>query len=502
LRKNTPLSLLRSECTAWAEKKWPGSVGDNHSRYRLTTHDTSSLYRSISRERGIHQRTAAEENLDKWFRAEKPQPPSPLLTMSCLHYQAHEKPKTDRFEIILSTPEMQAAAWKFGHKRQVLMDLTFGVCSARALLAILMALDENGTGIPICFIMFTARETAKATHADYDTALLDRLLGIFKQKLGSDEHGEEIDFSIGNTDNDPRECTSLSKHWPGILLLLCMFHIWQAWRNMLNRRLQPIPKGEQRQLVRKRLGKLLMDLLKEISEHAAAMKRFTEEVDHWKKVGRKRDASSKCQGLAALDFLSYIKTYIENEAYWISWSPAGAIEAARRLKVPVSRTARTTNPLESFNGRIKGKYYKPYQHSGRLPRIDVWILLLVTAVMPDFFKERENKKELNEFYASKRILTTPHYLHDTASPFSAGISHRSGSSGRLTVDVSNASVILNSNDNAMLQKWLEELENEDPDDMEEALPSGSDSATGIRPTDSLDQLLSVEYVIFIYTSIL
>ena len=247
--------------------------------------------------------------------------------------------------------------------------------------------------------------------------LLDRLLGIFKQKLGSDEHGEEIDFSIGNTDNDPRECTSLSKHWPGILLLLCMFHIWQAWRNMLNRRLQPIPKGEQRQLVRKRLGKLLMDLLKEISEHAAAMKRFTEEVDHWKKVGRKRDASSKCQGLAALDFLSYIKTYIENEAYWISWSPAGAIEAARRLKVPVSRTARTTNPLESFNGRIKGKYYKPYQHSGRLPRIDVWILLLVTAVMPDFFKERENKKELNEFYASKRILITPHYLHDTASPF-------------------------------------------------------------------------------------
>jgi hypothetical protein len=166
---------------------------------------------------------------------------------------------------------MQAAAWKFGHKKQVLMDLTFGVCSAWALLAILMALDENGTGIPICFIMFTARESAKATHADYDTAILDRLLGIFKQKLGSDEHGEEIDFSIGNTDNDPRERTSLSKHWPGILLLLCMFHIWQAWRNMLNRRLQPIPKGEQRQLVRKRLGKLLMDLLKEISEHTTAV---------------------------------------------------------------------------------------------------------------------------------------------------------------------------------------------------------------------------------------
>src|ERR1700678_850224 len=28
--------------------------------------------------------------------------------------KAHEKPKTERFEIILSTPEMQEAAWKFG----------------------------------------------------------------------------------------------------------------------------------------------------------------------------------------------------------------------------------------------------------------------------------------------------------------------------------------------------------------------------------------------------
>jgi len=106
LRKNTPLSLLCSECTVWAEKKWLGLVSDKHSRYQLTTHDTSSLYHSISCEHGIHQRTAAEENLDKWFCMEKPQPPSPLLTMSCLHYQAHEKPKTDRFKIILSTPEM------------------------------------------------------------------------------------------------------------------------------------------------------------------------------------------------------------------------------------------------------------------------------------------------------------------------------------------------------------------------------------------------------------
>jgi len=43
-------------------------------------------------------------------------------------------------------------------------------------------------------------------------------------------------------------------------------------------------------------------------------------------------------------------------------------------------------------------------------------------------------------------------------------------SGSLTEDATNASAIPNSNDNAMLQKWLEDLENEDPDDVEEAEP--------------------------------
>src|SRR5271168_4200805 len=172
LQKNVPLSLLRSECLSWGDEKWGGLPGNQNFRYRLTTHDASSLYRTISQERGIHQRTAAEDNLDKWFRANRPVPPSNLLTESCLHYEVHEKPHSERFEIIPSTPEMKHDAWRFGHKKQVLMDLNFGFCSARALLVILMAISDSGKGIPICFIIiFTARESAKATHADYDTAL-------------------------------------------------------------------------------------------------------------------------------------------------------------------------------------------------------------------------------------------------------------------------------------------------------------------------------------------
>ena len=480
LRKNVPLSLLRSECSAWAEKKWPGLLGNDTCRYRLTTHDTSSLYRTISRERGIHQRTAAEENLDKWFRAEKPQPPSPLLTQSCLYYQAHEKPKTDRFEIILSTAEMREAAWKYGHKKQVLMDLTFGVCSARALLAILMATDENGTGVPICFIMFTARETAKATHADYDTALLDRLLSKFKAQMGKNNQGEDFSILIGNTDNDIRERTALCSNWQEIFLILCMFHIWQAWRNMLNRRLQLVPKGDQRQMVRKKLGQLLMELLKEITEHNLAVARLTEEIKHWEKIGQKRDTSSKCQAKAALDYLSYINTYVENEAYWMSWSPAGAIEAARRLGIPVSRVARTTNPLESFNGRIKGKYYKPYQHSGRLPRIDMWILLLVTTVMPDFFKEQKGKKEMQDFYASKRVLGAAAHSVSHGSTEASSSSPAESPQDRNPSEMESESFTSSSDDTSksyhdnLIDKWLEELNNPTHEDDKPHLESEED----------------------------
>ncbi|KAF9552532.1 hypothetical protein CPC08DRAFT_646787 [Agrocybe pediades] len=404
LRKNAPLSLLRSECAAWANLRWPNEVGNNSFRFRLTAHDSSSLYRSIARERGIPQRSAAEENLDRWFCSDKPLPPSPLLTNSCLHYQPHRVPETDRFEIILSTPQMQAAAWKYGHKKQVLMDLTFGFCSARALLCILLALDGNGSGIPICFILFTARKSAKATHADYNTALLERLLRSFKEKMGTNPDGEAFCISVGNTDNDPRERTALTSNWPDISLLLCMFHIWQAWRNMLNRKLRSVPQGDERQQVRKSLGKLVMELLKDITEHTAALNRLRDEISHWEKISRKRNTSSKCQSAAALSFLEYLRSYVENEAYWLSWSPRGAIEASKRLGVPLKSVARTTNPLESFNGRIKGRYFRPYQHSGRLPRIDVWVLLLVTDVIPDFFKEREEKAALGKFYANKRRL--------------------------------------------------------------------------------------------------
>ncbi|KAF8168414.1 hypothetical protein B0H34DRAFT_779746 [Crassisporium funariophilum] len=419
LQENTPLCLLRSKCTIWAEQRWPGIPGDLHYRYRLTPHDASSLYCTISRERGIPQRLAAEDNLDKWFRTEKPQPPSPLLIQSCFHYQPHKKGVSDRFKIILATPEMQEAAWKYGHKKQVLMDLTFGVCSARTLLVILMALNKTGTGIPICFMM--------ATHSDYNGRLLTRLLNLYKAKMGRNDLGKEFDISVGNTDNDSWERKALLANWKGIFLLLCMFHVWQAWRNGLNKSLRPVPKGDGRQTVRTRIGKFLMKLLKDITE------------------GKKRSKATKCQSKAALDFLAYLRSYVKQRVYWMSWSPAGAIEAANWLGVPVSQIARTTNALESFNGRIKGAYYKPYQHSGRLPQINVWILLLVT-------KELKSKAEMKNYLTSLRLIKPQTKLDIPSFPFPA--------TSDVTIDTSLSHQLDSTYHDDLIKQWLIDLEND------------------------------------------
>jgi hypothetical protein len=307
-----------------------------------------------------------------------------------------------------------------------------------------MAIDESGSGVLICYILFTARDSAKAVHADYNTATLDHLLQLFKQGMGTNCHGEEFVIAVGNTDNDPRERTALLNNWSGIFLLLCIFHVWQAWRNGLNRFLCCIPKGEARQAVRRRLGKFLMRLLKDITNYEEAISAYDMEVLYWKST-----TGNKAKG--AMAFLKYLRSYLCDTAIWKSWSPAGAIEASERSGRPVSEIARTNNHLESFNGRIKGKYYKPYQHSGRLPRIDVWILVTVTKVMPDFFREQQERQALAGHYAALRTLL-PSDSVTTKDP-------EPNVSGSVVFDAGCYS-------SGHIEEWVQELENDADEDVE------------------------------------
>lgn len=283
------------------------------------------------------------------------------------------------------------------------MDLTFGVNSTKCLVCIIMAIDHLNRGIPLAFIIFTPLKHALAARASYDGAILEDLLSRFKLGMGTNEDGEEFDPYVGNTDNDPRERNALTVVWSNIFLLLCLFHIWQAWWNGLNRFLRVLPQGSQRQDVSRHLGKFLMRLLKEITDYPEALEAYNLELVFFRKLGvRSNSLLDQKRSKAGLAFLGYLQTYLKSWSFWLSWSKAGVLEAAHRMNVPVEKVAQTTNHLESFNGRLKGKHAEVYQHSGRLPCIDRWVLNLITKVMPDFFEEYDERLQSANYFHDMR----------------------------------------------------------------------------------------------------
>jgi hypothetical protein len=140
-------------------------------------------------------------------------------------------------------------AWKYGHKKHILMDSTFGVCSTCVLVFFLMVVDKRNVGIPVGSIIFTPWKDAKAGHTSYDGPLLKELLGLFKEGMGMNKDGEPFDIQVANTDNDSHEHFALVEVWPVIFLLLCLFHTWQAWHNGLTQTLCCVPKGPPHQEV-------------------------------------------------------------------------------------------------------------------------------------------------------------------------------------------------------------------------------------------------------------
>ncbi|KAJ8085721.1 hypothetical protein PM082_004539 [Marasmius tenuissimus] len=82
---------------------------------------------------------------------------------------------------------MKEMAWKYGHKKQVLLDGTFGICKKKMLLFILLGIDEDHHGVPLAFLLFSAPSGNKLTSSGYDSAILAKLLKSFKDGM---EQGE------------------------------------------------------------------------------------------------------------------------------------------------------------------------------------------------------------------------------------------------------------------------------------------------------------------------
>ncbi|EJF55564.1 hypothetical protein DICSQDRAFT_73485, partial [Dichomitus squalens LYAD-421 SS1] len=381
LRKGVSGPSVYTQANAWAQIRHPPikAAWDPYYRYIYLPHDTSSIYRSLKLEMGIRQCSRPHENIDAWFRQTNPNPPSSELADACLFYQPFVQGQSDRFILILSTPDQQACAWRYGHGKIILVDLTFGFSSARANVWIVMVIDEAYKGIPVAYILFSAKEetSERGVHADYNKHLLTQLLSHWSTAMGTNPEGVQFQPQVAVSDNDIKERHAMTSVWPDIKLLLCLFHTWQAWRNALNRSLGPLPKGDERMEVRTRLARFCMRL--------NAQAAFKEEEAFFRALHSRRAGSEKKRGAAGIKFLKYLSSFLATEEYWKQWSRAGVLDAAATLGVTPEEVPRTTNHLESHNNHLKGDYFADHTHGGRLPRLDIWIIVLVTAVIPDFF---------------------------------------------------------------------------------------------------------------------
>ena len=202
------------------------SATANH-RYEILPSDFSRLYRRYYRTQGINVDIKPEVNVDNWL---NPSSPSfhPSLAQAVFHYSARNK-QTERFELCISTPEMRSAALDLVHRKQLVLDGTFGLSTSRLLLWIAMGIDSGNHGVPVAFFLFSAPSGTKATHAGYNTSILKKLLTSWKDSFSSD-----FSPSVAITDTDTKERGALINTWPSITLLLCRFHLRQCWTNKRN----------------------------------------------------------------------------------------------------------------------------------------------------------------------------------------------------------------------------------------------------------------------------
>lgn len=199
----------------------------NH-RYELLQSDFAALYRAHNRQNGIDVTMPPERNLDNWLNPSNSNF-KPELARAIFYYHARAE-SGDRLKVCISTKEMDDAAWKYGHNSQIILDGTFGVCSTRLLLFIVMGVDEKNHGVPLSLLLFSAPTGNRATHAGYNTDILYELLSQWKDHLGA---RNSVSFCpcVTITDTDTKERAALLRVWPKMVLLLCRFHVRQCWTN-------------------------------------------------------------------------------------------------------------------------------------------------------------------------------------------------------------------------------------------------------------------------------
>ena len=129
------------------------STCSNH-RYELLNSDFSRLYRRYYRLQGINVEIKPEINVDDWLNNTSPKFNS-TIAEAIFHY-APRAEAGERFELCIATPEMRSATIQFVHRKQLILDGTFGLSASRLLVWIVMGVNEGNHGVPVALFLFSA----------------------------------------------------------------------------------------------------------------------------------------------------------------------------------------------------------------------------------------------------------------------------------------------------------------------------------------------------------
>lgn len=384
--------------------------GPQSFRYHFLPSDHSTLYRKFSRANGIDPTRLPQYNVDDWLN-----PESEGFIQEVRDGVFHYCPRSDdndRFEIGIATLEMDEAAWKYGHTSQVILDGTFGVCSERLLLFIVMVVDESWKGVPVSFLLFSAATGAKATHASYSRAILQKLLGAWRNHLGLRD-GKNFEPSVAITDTDTKERSALLDVWPSIWLLLCKFHVRQCWTNNRKSALREL-KGAPfwTDHVRGCLSQLEEKLVQIVTSgilcttywiisliqsvlHADAIKLIDQLQTDFQSISGIPEA--KRASSAGLKHISYLMQHWMPIPLWSGWSQFGRSHASRLLGVELEGVLPTTNHLESFNAVLKRVHLPRWLRSGHRLRFDSFIHILIKQILPDIYSTRRARQNYDKW---------------------------------------------------------------------------------------------------------
>lgn len=161
----------------------PADLEASPYRWLSKPQHSRSLYRQFNRLNGVKVTEKPQINVDEWLDPTSAQY-NATLADAIFHYSARAE-KGDRFEVCIATDDMNEAAWKYGHEKQIILDGTFGICNSRVLLFIVMAVDEERKGVPIAFLMFSAPTDNKQSSAGYNTTILTKLLRKWHESVSA-----------------------------------------------------------------------------------------------------------------------------------------------------------------------------------------------------------------------------------------------------------------------------------------------------------------------------